>query len=519
MNKIFMVAQREYLEHVRTKGFWFGIISVPLIYSLFFFVPSLLERTRSAQEFVVLDESGWLMDAIERRVLEQDLTFALGEVRQRAQADSPDKPLPDAFAPMREALLQADDAAIPQLAAALAAPDADASALPLELQQALTQRDAVVAWWRGLGGEEARAFSPLMSKGQYSRKEANGATPETLNQRIIDGDLFAYFIIGANPIDGSEGFRYYSKNLTDNDLKRWFSAHATDTVAARRMAQESIDPQVAAWLQTPVRFEGLKVSESGEAKAADRTERLRQWAPTVLVYILWIAVFINVQMLLSNTIEEKSNRLIEVLLSSISPVQLMSGKILGIAMTGLTTLAVWALSIYLGALLLPQYVNMPSDLNLAEVASDPVLLISFVIYFAMGYLFYAAILAGLGSVCNSLRDAQNIMTPIMLVLFVPLLLMIPVGKDPNGMLAQVFSFIPPFTPFVMLNRAAGPPELWEYVATTLLMALSIAAAFWAAAKVFRIGILMTGKPPKIGEILRWIKAPVGQIPHAKNDAA
>jgi ABC-2 type transport system permease protein len=115
----------------------------------------------------------------------------------------------------------------------------------------------------------------------------------------------------------------------------------------------------------------------------------------------------------------------------------------------------------------------------------------------------------IGASCNSLKEAQNLMTPMMILLMLPLMAMVPVGKDPNGTLATVLSFIPPFTPFVMMNRAAGPPAPWEYAVTTLLLVASVAVAFVAAAKVFRIGILMTGKPPKLGEIWRWIWASDG----------
>ena len=92
-----------------------------------------------------------------------------------------------------------------------------------------------------------------------------------------------------------------------------------------------------------------------------------------------------------------------------------------------------------------------------------------------------------------------------------LLAMVPIGEDPNGTIAKVMSYIPPFTPFVMMNRAAGPPTTMEYVVTTVLLLVSIAFALWAAAKIFRVGILMTGKAPKPLEILKWISAPVGHV--------
>jgi ABC-2 type transport system permease protein len=102
------------------------------------------------------------------------------------------------------------------------------------------------------------------------------------------------------------------------------------------------------------------------------------------------------------------------------------------------------------------------------------------------------------------------------LLIVPLIAMVPVVQDPNGTLARILTYIPPFTAFLMMNRAGGPPPAWEYVATSILLVVSIAVAFWAAAKVFRIGILMTGKPPKIREILGWLRAPVGTV-HVKSD--
>ena len=92
----------------------------------------------------------------------------------------------------------------------------------------------------------------------------------------------------------------------------------------------------------------------------------------------------------------------------------------------------------------------------------------------------------------------------------PILLMVPIGRDPNGTLAQVLSYIPPLTPFVMMNRAAAPPSTFEYLSTTILLIISIILALWVAAKIFRIGILLTGKPPGAMEILRWLKAPVSQ---------
>lgn len=213
-------------------------------------------------------------------------------------------------------------------------------------------------------------------------------------------------------------------------------------------------------------------------------------------------------MLLTNTIEEKSNKLIEVLLSSVSPMQLMAGKIIGIALTGLTIIFSWLLMSLTFFIFLPWVGAFDLPVDLTTAAFDPIFLGSFLVYFLLGYLLYAAILVGLGSIFNNLKEAQNLMLPVQLVQMLPILLMIPVGRDPNGLLAQVLSYIPPLTPFVMMNRAAGPPSTFEYISTTLLLVLAIFCALWVAARIFRMGILMTGNPPEFRQVLKWIRTPV-----------
>ncbi len=141
---------------------------------------------------------------------------------------------------------------------------------------------------------------------------------------------------------------------------------------------------------------------------------------------------------------------------------------------------------------------------------------AFLGYFLSGYLLFSAIFVGIGSVCNSLKEAQNLIMPVTMVLMVPLFAMIPIVQDPDGRLAKFLSWVPPFTPFVMMNRAGGEVTRLEYVGTGALLIVSILVAMWASAKVFRIGVLMTGKAPTPAEILRWIKAPVGQVPIRKD---
>jgi ABC-2 type transport system permease protein len=507
-------------------------------------VPAWLERAKSARRYAVVDRSGWLLTDIDRRAELPDLEQVLRRALELHRGGSPSlSELPEALRRVTAELDGAIDVVLERsgetdreavehrLLAAFASVigglpgthgEAVRAQLPAEAVRALDEvRGEIQAWWRELPADQAEEYGSGLAKSRYIRVEVENRGDDTvreLNRQVQDGELFAYFVIGEDPVAGDEGSRYVSTNLTDDDLHRWFSRLASDAVRDRRLAQREIAPEVAEWIQQPVDFAMQKIGAGGEEEEVRAQDMVRQWAPTVFVYLLWISVFTVAQMLLTNTIEEKSNRLMEVLLSSASPLQLMMGKIAGIAATGLTMLGSWVLFFYLATKYVPAFFGVELDFDLSVIATDPIYIGSFLFYFLLGYLFYAALLVGIGSVCNSLKEAQNLMTPVTLVLFVPLATMIPIGRDPNGLLAKVLSYVPPFTPFVMMNRAAGPPSALEYVLTTVLLVASVAIAMWAAAKVFRIGVLMTGKPPKLGEILRWLRAPVGMVPESRPQA-
>ncbi|HVS62221.1 MAG TPA: ABC transporter permease [Thermoanaerobaculia bacterium] len=540
-SKVFLVAQRELVENVRTKAFWIGIFLFPVLITAMMVVPSWLERAKSTRTYAVVDQSGWLLGEIETRAALPDLetVFRAALEGYRGQSAAFER-MPTELQQIGEQLdrgielvkEQQPDAEVAEIEERLVAGFASTVAgfagtegarmrelLPEEAVRELEAlRESIRSWWQKLPPDEADAYGSGLAKSRYARVEVEGsgeALIEELNRRVQNDELFAYFVIAEDPVTGEDPSRYVSENLTDDDLHRWFSRLATDVVRDRRLEQEEIDPEVARWIQEPLDITMTKIGAGGAEEEVQAQDMIRQWAPTVFVYLLWISIFTVAQMLLTNTVEEKSNRLMEVLLSSVSPIQLMVGKIVGIAATGLAMLGSWIVFFYLATKYLPLLLDIDVGFDLSVIAADPVYIGSFLVYFLLGYLFYAAVLVGIGSACNSLKEAQNLMMPVTLLLMVPLAAMVPISRDPNGMLAKVLSYFPPFTPFVMMNRAAGPPTLMEYVVTSILMVAAVAVVMWAAAKVFRVGVLMTGKAPKLSEIIRWIRAPVGMVPVRK----
>jgi ABC-2 type transport system permease protein len=510
LSEVYLVARREYLENLRTKAFWIGILTFPLVITLALCVPMLLARAKEARTFAVLDHSGFLLRQVEEQTAAQDLAAAFARAAEAYRRGGPAfAELPEPLRRLVLGLLPLGEDRRPQVLEWLARGEAppDTTALPDQTRALLAGGAEVLEWRRQVSPSQLKELGLDFAQSRYRRVElppGEGDPQARLNQRVARGELFAYFVIGPDPVAGPQDCKYVSQNLTDTELHDWFSGLATAAVRRQRLARANLDPRTAQWVQAPLAFAGRRLDEGGAEQQVAFGDKARQWAPLAFVYLLWIAVFTSAQMLLNSTIEEKSSRIVEVLLSSVDAAELMAGKIAGTAASGLTVVGSWAVFISLAVAIVPGLLGA-SAMAVAQIIAHPFYLASFVIYFFLGYLFYAALLVSIGSLCNSMHETQNLMMPILVPMMIPLFAMVPVAQDPNGLLARILSFIPPFTPFVMMNRSAGPPAPWEYLATALLMAGAIALAARAAARIFRIGILMSGKPPRLREIWRWLR--------------
>ena len=225
--------------------------------------------------------------------------------------------------------------------------------------------------------------------------------------------------------------------------------------------------------------------------------RLRMIVPVLLMMLLWTVALTSGNYVLTTTIEEKSNKVMEVLLSAVSPSQLMAGKIFGQAAVAALMLVMFGGIIIAGLI----------ALALSNILSVQLILLSLA-YFVIAYFTIATVMAAIGSAVSELRDAQALMTPVIVVLMMPLILYIPINNNPTSTLAVVTSMIPPLTPFVMPLRLAAAPEplpAWEIILSLLIGAGSVVVLLWITSRIFRVGVLMQGKPPSPMELLRWLR--------------
>ncbi|MEO1584454.1 MAG: ABC transporter permease [Planctomycetota bacterium] len=212
--------------------------------------------------------------------------------------------------------------------------------------------------------------------------------------------------------------------------------------------------------------------------------------------LMLIPTFIGAQYLLTNAIEEKSSRVVEILLSAVSPMELMTGKVLGQMFVGLVIMIIY------GGMSMYALVRF----SLGD-AITPIALISMLVFFALAYFTFASFMAAVGSSVNELREAQSLIGPVMVPLMLPYGLGIFIADDPNSTFATIASFVPPISPFMMMLRVAStePPHPWQIGLAVAISAATCYVAVWFAAKVFRVGLLMYGKPPNFRTLIKWVR--------------
>ncbi|HER20396.1 MAG TPA: ABC transporter permease [Chromatiales bacterium] len=279
-----------------------------------------------------------------------------------------------------------------------------------------------------------------------------------------------------------------------------FENALTDVVIKRRLARKGLDYSVVKELATSVRLDLSQVTASGDVK--DKSF-LAEWGVVfVFVMILYTALMTWGLAISRGIVEEKGSRVIEVLLSSIPPRDLLIGKVVGLGLAGLTQMAIWGAV----GLALSSYAAVATAEVLKNVTIEPVVFVYFIVFFLLGFLLYASIFTVVGSMCSSEQDAQQLQGIVTMPLIVPIIVLMFIVQSPNGAVSVVLSLIPLFAPMIMLARVILlEPPLWQVLLSIVLLVLSIVGAVEFSARIFRVGILMYGKRPDLRELIRWYK--------------
>ena len=455
VRRIGLVASREFLAAVMNKGFIVGLLMMPAILALLIVVfPRVLDRNVPPirGEVAVIDPTG--------------------QVAARCGAHSHQRPSPTRRRESATRALQNTPAAVRDAATSNAAME---RAIGIPPQLTIVERPA---------------STDLQHEKQWLTEP--GAADRLRHLALIVVQPDAVVAAAGNTRYGSYEL-FIPENIDDRLETELYDAIRESLVAARIRAHNLNRDQVEAVMSVR-RAASVTVAVG---KSAGPTSPSTGSLPFAFAGLLVFGIMIGGQTLLTQTVEEKSNRVIEVLLSAVSPIELMAGKILGQMAVSMLVLA-----IYIGLGLL--YAHVVCDDRAARSGSDrlsgPVLPRS-------SFLLFAAVFSAVGAAVNEMREAQSLMTPVMLVLMAPWMFATVIGREPNSTFSVALSFIPPVNTFAMMIRLASatPPPTWQVLATMVVGLAAACGVTWFAAKVFKVGLADARQGTDMATLMRWAK--------------
>jgi ABC-2 type transport system permease protein len=324
-----------------------------------------------------------------------------------------------------------------------------------------------------------------------------------LSDRVRRNELYAFVEIPADIVDpaSADKLRYYSNHPADRQLPTWIESTVNRDVVNQRFRAASVDRALVARLTRRVEVSELGLYERdtrGGIKAAATVDQVRTMAiPVGMMMILLFSVMAAAPQLLNSVMEEKMSRISEVLIGSVTPFQLMMGKLLGSVAVSLLLAGVYLV----GGTSVARHFGYGDVLRPADFAW-------LLLFLTMAVFMFGSIFIAIGAACSDLKDAQGMMTPAMLVMMVPWMTWFSVIRAPESVMSVVLSLVPTATPFLMLLRIVLPPgpPVWQILTGVVLTAAAAVLFVYAAGKIFRTGLLMQGKAPTVGEMLRWVRA-------------
>jgi len=328
---------------------------------------------------------------------------------------------------------------------------------------------------------------------------------------------------------------YYSKEKTSLALLESIESHLSDQIEIYRMHRSNIDQRLLDSFKARVNLENGAMDPNSPASMAS-TGKLNIIVGTalggVMGFMMYLVIFIYGSMVMRSVMEEKLSRIVEVMMSSVKPINLMMGKLIGVGGVGLTQLAVWAFlipTVFTIVTVLMPGVD-PSQMPHSGTAVSPVnqesfnsfslvqikdalfnlkwwlILPVFVIFFLGGYFIYSSLFAAMGSaISEDMGEGQQLMLPIVLVVLCAFYMLFPVLSNPNGSLAVFASMFPLFSPIIMPARLAFDPPWWQIVLSIVIMLCTVWFFIWLTGRIYRVGILMYGKKATIREMIKWIR--------------
>ena len=362
--------------------------------------------------------------------------------------------------------------------------------------------------------------APLIASDTALYEAAQGRTEQELTQAVRDGGLQAYLLIPADVLDDGKP-TLVSMGGSGLAFESGISGDLEPLVTQARLTRAGTDTSVIALVERGISMTAMKLTDEGVEQDATEASAAIGYGAGFVIYML---IFLYGSMVMRGVVEEKANRIVEVLASSVRPFDIMMGKVVGIGLVGLTQMMAWlvlggVVLVVLGQLLAGNIdatqtaqqvgqMQAATPMKIGDFALPSIsiwAIVMFLFYFLSGYFLYATLFAAVGSAVDQESDANQLTLPVTLPVVLTMLFIGNVLASPNSTFSTVMSLIPLFTPILMTVRiAATDVPLWQVLTSVVLSVGAFFGAVWLAARIYRIGILSYGRKPSIKDVARWI---------------
>lgn len=380
--------------------------------------------------------------------------------------------------------------------------------------------------------DESGLVAPKLQSGEELVFQTTDLSTEAARKELTD--KFGVLYIGSDILTNPNNVKLYVNSSSSLTVESNITGQLEEIIEAEKLKSYNIEnlSQILQEVKTTVGMQTFRNDESQEEESQAKSSVIATGVGFVLGMILYMFLLIYGSMVMQSVIEEKNSRVLEVMVSSVRPFDLMLGKILGVASVAVVQVLIWGVLCAVGAAVAVHM--MPADVlagvqamqhgvpdAAASIDMNPEMLqvmaavtdfgyilriFAYLLLFVFGgYLFYSAMFAAVGSAVDSIQDAQQLQTPITIPIILALLVMITVINDPNSQMAFWFSMIPFTSPVVMMARIPYGIPLWEVILSLAILYASFTAMVWLAAKIYRVGIFMYGKKPTFKELYKWIQ--------------
>jgi ABC-2 type transport system permease protein len=356
-----------------------------------------------------------------------------------------------------------------------------------------------------LGGVDVRVSAP----------EAFAAAESLATKEVVSKAYDGYVVLDDKTLSGVSARYAGSKATAVGDMRRLETAIRNSTLA-ERLEHANLSPSfVDSLTKSRLNLESERLTAQG--RGSDASRRANIMFAVAVAFLLYMSMILYGQMVMRGVLEEKSTRVAEVVVSSVSPETLLAGKVIGVGAVGLTQQIIWVVgTLYLGSFTAPILSRMaPADASGPNAAAMPAMsmpdihvtsLLLILVFFILGYGVYSALYAAVGSTVNSEQEAQQALAPVLVLVISSALFIQPAMMNPTSLLARAASMFPFSAPIIMpLRMSLVPIPPWEMAVALIGLVVAFVAVILLAARIYRVGLLMYGKRPSFSELVRWAK--------------